>query len=259
MLVLTRRENEKIIFPALATSVEVLEVKAGRVRLGIQAPRDLQILREEVMKADGVQPEALKSGLDAFATQMLRKAKHQMRNDLNKATIGLALARRQLKAGLIENLDVTLQKIGQGFESLGVQVETLAEKKPEAPVPEALLVEDDTNECELLAGFLRMAGYKVNTAGDGADALDHLRNGMNPDVMLLDMNLPRCDGATTVRLIRRDPALARLKIFAVTGYSPSQLGLDHEAIGIDRWFQKPLNPESLLGELNAARATLATV
>ena len=37
-----------------------------------------------------------------------------------------------------------------------------------------LLVEDDSNECELLAGFLRLAGYNVNTAGDGAAALLHV-------------------------------------------------------------------------------------
>jgi len=255
MLVLTRRENEKIVFPAVNTSVEVLEVKAGRVRLGIQAPRDLQILREEVMKADGIHLSD-QNALESFAAQMLRKTKHQMRNDLNKATIGLALARRQLKAGMIENLDATLDKIGQGFDGLNQQVETLIEKRPGSSIPQALLVEDDSNECELLAGFLRMAGYKVNTAGDGADALDHLHNGLHPDVVLLDMNLPRCDGPTTVRMIRQDPALARLKIFAVTGYSAAHFGLNEREIGIDRWFQKPLNPESLLGELNAARAEL---
>ena len=256
MLVLTRRENEKIIFPAVETSVEVLEVKAGRVRLGIKAPKELQILREEVMQSDSSRPAGA-AGVDAFAMSMLRKTKHQIRNQLNSATVGLALARRQLKAGLIESLEVTLDRIGHGFENLEQQVEGLVDQTKPAAVeyqPQALLVEDDTNECELLAGFLRMAGYRVNTAGDGTDALDHLRNGCSPDVMLLDMNMPRCDGATTVRMIRQDPALSKLKIFAVTGYSPSQLGIEPEAIGIDRWFRKPLNPEALLGELNAARS-----
>lgn len=258
MLVLTRRENEKIVFPAVDTTVEVLEVKAGRVRLGIKAPKELQILREEVMQSDAQRAE--RSGVDAFAMSMLRKTKHQIRNQLNSATVGLALARRQLKAGLTESLEVTLDRIGHGFENLEQQVEGLVEQARPTPVqrqPEALLVEDDSNECELLAGFLRMAGYRVNTAGDGTDAIDHLRNGCSPDVMLLDMNMPRCDGATTVRMIRQDPALSRLKIFAVTGYSPSQLGIEPEAMGIDGWFRKPLNPEALLGELNATRATLS--
>jgi len=263
MLVLTRRENEKIVFPAVDTTVEVLEVKAGRVRLGIKAPKELQILREEVMQSDAQRPAQEAAGIDAFASTLLRKTKHQIRNHLNSASVGIALARRQLKAGLIESLEVTLDRIGHGFENLGQQVEGLVDQgRPSQQgeyQPQALLVEDDSNECELLAGFLRMAGYRVNTAADGTCAIDYLRNGCSPDVMLLDMNMPRCDGPTTVRMIRKDPALSSLKIFAVTGYSPSQLGVNAEEIGIDRWFQKPLNPEALLGELSSARKILSPV
>jgi CheY-like chemotaxis protein len=104
-----------------------------------------------------------------------------------------------------------------------------------------------------------MAGYRVNTASDGSDAMDFLRNGCSPDIMLLDMNMPKLDGATTVRMIRKDPSMSKLKIFAVTGYSPSQLGINAEEIGIDKWFQKPLNPESLLGELQNTRAMLSPI
>ena len=122
----------------------------------------------------------------------------------------------------------------------------------------ALLVEDDTNERELLAGFLRMAGLDVATAGDGDDALDYLHRQGRPDVVLLDMVLPRCDGPTTVREIRRDPTLAGLKIFAVTGHSPDRFNLQPGAAGgIDRWFNKPLNPEALLHDLNQELAALA--
>lgn len=260
MLVLTRRENEKIVFPAIDTSIEILEVKAGRVRLGIAAPPELQVLREEVMKADNGKLASLEKSRQAFAVSMLRKTKHKIANQMNAATVGLALAQRQLQAGMIDGVEETLKRIGAGIHTLEEQMQGLVDQaqplKRSTAVPQALLVEDDTNECELLAGFLRMAGYKVNTAFDGADALDKLRNGMSPDVMLLDMNMPRCDGATTVRLIRREPTWNALKIFAVTGYSANELGVDQATIGIDRWFRKPLNPEALLGELDAARTKL---
>jgi CheY-like chemotaxis protein len=111
------------------------------------------------------------------------------------------------------------------------------------------LVEDEENERELLAGYLRLAGFAVDTAGDGCDALDHLHAGERPDVVLLDMSLPRCDGATTAREIRRDPACAGLKIFAVSGHSPNEYKLDRGHGGIDRWFHKPLDPAALLREL----------
>ncbi len=119
--------------------------------------------------------------------------------------------------------------------------------------PRRLLVEDDHNECELLAGFFRLAGYEVATAGDGSDAIDYLQQHERPDVMLLDMMLPRCDGPTTIRRLRDDPAFNDLKIFAMSGYTADQIGLDCRASGVARWFQKPLNPELLLRELNATR------
>ena len=113
------------------------------------------------------------------------------------------------------------------------------------------MVEDDTNERELLAGFLRMAGIDVVTAGDGADALDYLRTEGRPDVILLDLMLPHTDGITTAQEIRRNPANEGLKIFAVTGHSADRFGADGlRSAGIDRWFQKPLNPEALLRDLN---------
>jgi len=102
---------------------------------------------------------------------------------------------------------------------------------------------------ELLAGFLRRSGLDVHTAGDGADALDYLRAGAHPDIVLLDMGLPRCDGATAVREIRSNPAHQDLKIFAVSGHLPEEFDLPEGRQGIDRWFQKPLDPNLLLQSL----------
>jgi carbon storage regulator CsrA len=48
MLVLSRRPNEKIIFPGLGITVQVAEIKGGRVRLGIEAPPEVKVLREEL-------------------------------------------------------------------------------------------------------------------------------------------------------------------------------------------------------------------
>jgi CheY-like chemotaxis protein len=139
------------------------------------------------------------------------------------------------------------------FDSLQQQMEGV--KQPAAPQQsmkpcKALLVEDDRNECELRAGFLRLAGLEVDTAGDGAEALEYLHTRGQPDVVLLDMVLPRCDGPTTIREIRRDPSCAGLKIFAVTGHSPGRFELDAATSGVDRWFQKPINPQTLLRELD---------
>lgn len=249
MLVLSRRPAEKIVFPGINTSVQVVAVKPGVVRLGIEAPSEIKVFREEI-----VGPSQVQDAVQALGSQV-RELNHLVRNRVNAATIGLALLRRQLKAGLGEAAEATLEKLDQQIQLLRQQVEGASQKAvalPSAPPRKAraLLVEDDSNERELLAGFLRMAGLDVVTAGDGDDALDYLRDQDRPDVVLLDMVLPRCDGPTTVREIRRDPALAGLKIFAVTGHAPDRFGLESGAAGVDRWFNKPLNPEAFLRDLN---------
>src|SRR5947209_4217970 len=150
------------------------------------------------------------------------------------------------------NEEVVFPATATRVRVLGVRLRAGRPAAPPAPArkaPRALLVEDDPNERELLAGFLRHSGLEVDTAGDGCDALDYLRSRGRPDVVLLDMGLPRCDGATTVRNIRRDPAYAGLRIFAVTGSSPDEFDLGSGPGGVDRWFQKPLDPESLLRSL----------
>jgi DNA-binding response OmpR family regulator len=123
----------------------------------------------------------------------------------------------------------------------------------------ALLVEDDRMECELLAGYLRQSGLEVDTAGDGVDALDYLRAHNKPDVVLLDMALPRVDGPTIVREIRRNPALAGLKIFGVSGHRADEFNLDSGPMGVDRWFQKPFDPGILLHDLEEAAFAVGSV
>jgi carbon storage regulator CsrA len=247
MLVLTRRLHEKIVLPGLETTVEIVSIKPGVVRLGIEAPPEVTVLREEVLGQPG--------RVTAVRRPPLR-LDHQLRNRLNVAAVGLGLLRRQLQAGLIQPATDTLDKLDQEFQALRRQVESASPKAlPRPPTPprrRALLVEDDRNECELLAGFLRLAGMDVATAGDGAAALDYLQTHGAPDVVLLDMVLPRCDGPATVRAIRGDPALARTKIFAVSGQAPDRFNLTGERGGLDGWFRKPINPELLLRDLQDA-------
>jgi carbon storage regulator CsrA len=252
MLVLSRRPNEKVLFPSINTAVQVLSIKGGTVRLGIEAPPEVAILREELQAR--VAEWRATTPLVEPAESRLRGLRHLLRNRLSVTTVGLALLRQQARAGLSDELERTIARIEEDMHLLRQRLESEPATTPPPLQPSgkgrrALLVEDDLNERELLAGFLRLSGFAVDTAGDGCDALDHLRAGERPDVVLLDMALPRCDGATTAREIRRDPAWAGLKIFAVSGHSPNEYDLDRGPGGIDRWFHKPLDPAVLLREL----------
>jgi two-component system, OmpR family, response regulator len=242
MLVLSRKLNEKILFPGIQASIEVVAIKGNVVRLGIQAPHDVVVLREEIKE---------RAGNRAAPPQPLsREVIHALRNRLNAAALGLALLRKQHQLGLHDNLEATIDKIETEMQAIRRQLDGPAKEPQPAParprkVHKALVVEDDQNERELLAAYLRMAGLEVEVANDGQDALDYLHTHERPDVVLMDMALPRCDGPTAIREIRNDPAIADLKIFAVTGRRPEQFG-DPNNMHVDRWFNKPLNAEDLL-------------
>jgi len=160
---------------------------------------------------------------------------------------GLAVAQQLLATGQIGEARETLARIDEDLalleRRLGGNPATHA--LPNGP-HRALLVEDNPNERELLALFLRNAGLDVDTARDGTDALDYLHTHRRPDVVLLDMGLPQCDGAAVVREVRNDPAYAGLKIFALTGHTPDEYSISRGPGGIDRWFSKPVDPDDLV-------------
>jgi carbon storage regulator CsrA len=265
MLVLSRRTNEKIIFPTINTIVQVVSMKSGTVRLGIQAPTHVPVYREEVLdrytredlerrirEGGGKATTPANEKQDALDPELLQLI-HTANNRLNCTTIGVALLRRQLDLGMTREMATTLSRIEQELSALKTNFAEISTPTAKRPC-RALLVEDDVNECELLAGFLRLAGLQVLTAGDGADALSKLDKVGKPDVVVVDMLLPRVDGPSTVRAIRSNPDNAGLKIIGITGADPQRFGLPDGPNGINRWFPKPLNPEALLAELQTAVA-----
>lgn len=247
MLVLSRRQDDKIVFPNLGITVEILRIAGRSVRLGVVAPPNVRVLRHELA-------DKLEQGPDEPVVALPpAMSNHRLRNRLNKATVGLQLAQMQLELGRHDEADRTLEKVLSEFEDLESDLGDQASgvRSVECSVPRrALLVEDDANEGELLAGYLRLSGFCVDTASDGCDALDYLAEHSQPDVVLLDMQMPRCDGPTTISAIRDNPKFRELKVFAVSGKVPTEMGVAIGPGGVDRWFRKPLNPKSLVAELN---------
>jgi carbon storage regulator CsrA len=243
MLVLSRRENEKIVFPTLGITVQVCGINRTTTRIGIDAPPSVPILREEVSSG--------KHAMPAPAGPVA--GRHQLKNRLHAASLAVHLAQKQLNAGLADEADQTLTAALREFAAL--DQEMLAEKSPPPPAKRAiraLVVDDNSNECALLAEFLRLHGIKVETANDGQEALDYLKSHDRPDVVLLDMRMPRCDGPTTVAAIRRDAAYEGLKVFAVSGSKPDEWTVEPGARGVDGWFSKPINPVTLVRQMNIA-------
>src|SRR5439155_14553891 len=91
MLVLSRRTNEKILLPGINAAVQVVSIKPGVVRLGVEAPPEVAVYREEIYDpaTAGTPAGGLLAERDTH--QRLRELRHQIRNRLNASTIGLGL------------------------------------------------------------------------------------------------------------------------------------------------------------------------
>ncbi len=243
MLVLSRRQDDKIVFPNLGITVEILKIAGRCVRIGVEAPPDVRVLRHELA-------DKLAQSTSSPITAQAKSRDHRLRNRLNKATIGLQLAQKQLELGQLDGADQTLAKVLSEFQTLDDDLGKKGAHPKSAAVRRALLVEDDANESELLAGYLRLSGFNVDTACDGYDALEYLSEHSQPDIVLLDMQMPRYDGPSTVSAIRCNPQYSGLRVFAVSGRVADEMGVAIGPTGVDRWFRKPLNPQTLVDELN---------
>ncbi|MFT4189597.1 MAG: response regulator [Aeromicrobium sp.] len=120
-----------------------------------------------------------------------------------------------------------------------------------------LIVDDTASIRFLLRMNLELAGFTVEEAVDGVAALETLRSGAPlPDLVTVDVVMPRMDGVETVEAIRADPALADLPVVMVTTQGhPTSVRRGLEA-GVDEYVVKPFDPDALVatvGDLIAAR------
>src|SRR5215468_5533082 len=103
MLVLTRRLSQKIVFPAIQTTVQVVAVKGSVVRLGIDAPENVAVYREELLERGDFQLQQTAAD-GALSKDVAHQLKHLLNNRLNASTTGVALLRRQLELGLTSDM-----------------------------------------------------------------------------------------------------------------------------------------------------------
>ncbi|MGE5180462.1 MAG: response regulator [Acidobacteriota bacterium] len=112
-----------------------------------------------------------------------------------------------------------------------------------------LIVDDDPMVRETLANVLVDEGYIVDTANDGADALDRL-HAARPDAILLDMMMPGMNGRQFLQALRDDPAYAQVPVLIMTAVHG--LEVNQSAIGASEVVEKPFNIEELLNKVALA-------
>src|SRR5262245_20581217 len=114
-----------------------------------------------------------------------------------------------------------------------------------------LVVDDHEDSRNLLRQMVEWFGARVHTAGNGQEALASLER-QTPDLLLLDLRMPKMDGFTVFRRLRADPRFSKLRAIAVTALgSDADIMRTWEA-GFDGHLVKPIDFETLAHALNRA-------
>jgi DNA-binding response OmpR family regulator len=119
--------------------------------------------------------------------------------------------------------------------------------------PNILVVEDEPSIAEIATLYLRRAGYDVQTAKDGQEALDIMADQM-PDLIVLDLMLPHLDGYELTRWVRDQSNVPIIMLTARRSEADRIAGLE---MGADDYVVKPFSPQELVSRVRAVlRRTL---
>lgn len=111
-----------------------------------------------------------------------------------------------------------------------------------------LYIEDNEQNLYLVRFILEKHGYEVSSATDGQEGID-LAASIKPDLILLDIQLPRMDGYTVAGHLRANPELAAIPIVAVTSYAMAGDRDKALASGCTGYIEKPINPDTFMQQV----------
>jgi CheY-like chemotaxis protein len=111
-----------------------------------------------------------------------------------------------------------------------------------------LYIEDNEQNLYLVTFILEKHGYEVHAARDGQEGIDRAAM-LQPDIILLDIQLPHMDGYAVARRLRSNPELAKIPIVAVTSYAMAGDRDKALAAGCNGYIEKPINPDTFINQV----------
>jgi signal transduction histidine kinase/ActR/RegA family two-component response regulator len=206
----------------------------------------------------GIPPEAMSKVFELFT-----RVHAQSESGQGGLGIGLALVRRLAE---MHDGTVTAHSDGPGCGSefivrlplLKTQTARVLDQPAEPPQipdvePRRILIADDNHDAaESLATLLQLRGHEVRTAHDGEEALAAAKV-FKPDVVLLDLGMPKMDGYEAARRIRRLAWGRRARLVALTGWGQQQDRQRTREAGFDAHLVKPVSDVDLFRALTAGK------
>jgi signal transduction histidine kinase len=226
-----------------------------RISLHTRLAPGVEIVVED--RGVGIEPELLPRVFDLFA---------QIDPSFDRARGGLGIGLSLVKA-LVEmhggSVDAQSEGAGKGSR-FTIRLPASARAAP--PPPEkrmapashresrrVLVVEDSADAAEAMRMLLSEYGHHVSTVTDASEAIA-VAKAFRPEVILLDIGLPGIDGYELARRFRAMSETREARMIAVTGYGQAGDHARSREAGFDEHLVKPVDPEKLVGAINAAAA-----
>ena len=221
--------------------------RGGRITFAVEDDEGTVVLRVSDTGV-GIPPDKLREVFDIFTQVDQGEAQDGL-------GVGLSIARQliEMHGGEIEGRS---RGRGQGSEFVvrlpGANPPMAGGAKPDqgrtsrpthAPL-RILIADDNVDSATSLSEVLRMLGHEVRTAHDGQQAVD-IALDFRPDVMLLDIGMPRLNGYDSCRRIRKEPWGARVVMVAVTGWGQAEHRARARSAGFDHHLVKPVELSDL--------------
>ena len=114
--------------------------------------------------------------------------------------------------------------------------------------PLVLVVEDYQDAREMYTAYLQFSGFDVAEAGNGLEAVEKAQE-LLPDIVLMDLALPRMDGWEATRRLKSDARTRHIPIVALTGHALAGYAEGAREAGCDAFVTKPCLPDALVAEI----------
>lgn len=116
-------------------------------------------------------------------------------------------------------------------------------------MPKILYVEDHPAQRDIMAQMLELGGFEVNTAVDGIEGVEKAQSWL-PDIILMDLRMPRMDGFEAIEAIRGIKETARIPIIAISAWASGKHKKRAMDAGANEHFTKPVDLNRLMTTIN---------